>query len=218
MSTSSPFQNPQVNSYINHITHIQNIPNPDQIQYMNYTHSVAWSFNKDKSVRQKKYKKIIINIVKPDCDDPQFTPSPANYNVKDLSGKTSAWVIGKTQRKLTDIKSTTPGSGQHKYKTCIGEGPKYSMRPKYDLDGVTQGKRNSKAHKKSSVPGPGKYNPLDNTGGPKYTIGMRRTLSNAQLKKKNKKHETPGVVKYDLRHEADLIVPCYIMYKEKEII
>ena len=55
MSTSSPFQNPQVNSYINHITHIQNIPNPDQIQYMNYTHSVAWSFNKDKSVRQNNY-------------------------------------------------------------------------------------------------------------------------------------------------------------------
>jgi len=135
--------------------------------------------------------------------------------VKDLSGKTPAWVIGKTQRKLTDIKSTTPGSGQYKYKTYIGEGPKYSMRPKYDLDGVTQGKRNSKAHKKSSVPGPGKYNPLDNTGGPKYTIGMRRTLSNAQLKKKNKKHETPGVGKYNLRNEADLIVPCYIMSKEK---
>ena len=68
--------------------------------------------------------------MKPDRDDPQFTPSPANYNVKDLSGKTPAWVIGKTQRKLTDIKSTTPGSGQYKYKTYIGEGPKYSMRPK----------------------------------------------------------------------------------------
>ena len=43
------------------------------------------------------------------------------------------------------------------------------MRPKYDLDGVTQGKRHSKAYKKSSVPGPGKYNQLNNnsTSGPK---------------------------------------------------
>lgn len=38
----------RVASYVNHITHIQNIPNPDQIQYMNYTHAVAWTFNKDK--------------------------------------------------------------------------------------------------------------------------------------------------------------------------
>lgn len=53
MSTSSLLQDPQVNSYVNHITHIQNIPNPDQIQYMNYTHAVAWSFNKDKKRKQK---------------------------------------------------------------------------------------------------------------------------------------------------------------------
>ena len=35
-------------SYINHISHIENIPNPDQTQYMNYAHSVAWSFTKEK--------------------------------------------------------------------------------------------------------------------------------------------------------------------------
>ena len=35
-------------SYINHISHIQNIPNPEQTQYMNYSHSVAWSFTKEK--------------------------------------------------------------------------------------------------------------------------------------------------------------------------
>lgn len=35
-------------SYADHIIHIQNIPNPDQIQYMNYTHAIAWTFNKDK--------------------------------------------------------------------------------------------------------------------------------------------------------------------------
>lgn len=46
----------QRSSYVNHVAHIQNIPNPDQIQYMNYTHSVAWSFNKEKKC------KISINI------------------------------------------------------------------------------------------------------------------------------------------------------------
>ena len=38
-------------SYINHISHIQNIPNPDQTQYMNYAHCVAWSFSKEKKCR-----------------------------------------------------------------------------------------------------------------------------------------------------------------------
>ena len=56
MSTSSLIQDPHANSYINHITHIQNIPNPDQIQYMNYTHSVAWSFIKDKKRKPKNIK------------------------------------------------------------------------------------------------------------------------------------------------------------------
>ena len=36
------------NSYLNHVSHIQNIPNPEQTQYMNYSHSVAWSFHKEK--------------------------------------------------------------------------------------------------------------------------------------------------------------------------
>ena len=159
---------------------------------------------------------LIINfIVKPDRDDPQFTPSPANYTVKDTSNRGPAWAIGKTERKLIQVKSTTPGSGKYDYKTFIGEGPKYTMRPKYDLEGITQGKRNVKARAKSTVPGPGKYNPLDNTGGPKYTMGIRRTLSKAQLRKKGKRHEVPGVGKYNLRKEDDLRVPCYLMSKEK---
>lgn len=37
----------------------------------------------------------------------------------------------------------------------------------------------------------------------------------AQLKRKTKNKETPGVGKYNLRNEADLIVPCYVMSKEK---
>ena len=40
-------------SYINHLSHIANIPNPEQIQYMNFTHSVAWSFNKEKKRKLK---------------------------------------------------------------------------------------------------------------------------------------------------------------------
>ena len=42
-------------SYINHISHIANIPNPEQIQYMNFAHSVAWTFSKEK--------KCIINYI-----------------------------------------------------------------------------------------------------------------------------------------------------------
>ena len=51
MSISSEGRDKRMASYINHITHIQNIPNPEQIQYMNYTHSVAWSFTKDKKCK-----------------------------------------------------------------------------------------------------------------------------------------------------------------------
>ena len=47
MSLASTNQNHQ-NSYVNHLMHIQNIPNPQQIQYMNFTHSQVWTFNKDK--------------------------------------------------------------------------------------------------------------------------------------------------------------------------
>ena len=44
-------------SYIDHISHIQNIPNPEQTQYMNYSHCYAWSFAKAKKRKPKKIKK-----------------------------------------------------------------------------------------------------------------------------------------------------------------
>ena len=50
MSNATASRNLQ-SSYADHIIHIQNIPNPDQIQYMNFTHSVAWTFNKDKKCK-----------------------------------------------------------------------------------------------------------------------------------------------------------------------
>ena len=40
-------------SYINHVSHIRNIPNPDQCQYLNYSHSIAWSFPKEKKRKKK---------------------------------------------------------------------------------------------------------------------------------------------------------------------
>ena len=42
-------------SYIDHISHIQNIPNPHQTQYMNYSHSIAYSFPKEKKCKIKTY-------------------------------------------------------------------------------------------------------------------------------------------------------------------
>ena len=50
MSNATVSRNRQ-NSYVDHIIHIQNIPNPEQIQYMNFTHAVAWTFNKDKKCK-----------------------------------------------------------------------------------------------------------------------------------------------------------------------
>ena len=49
-----------MDSYVNHITHIKNIPNPEQIQYMSFTHSIAWTFNKSPKCKNKK----IIFIIK----------------------------------------------------------------------------------------------------------------------------------------------------------
>jgi hypothetical protein len=150
--------------------------------------------------------------VKPEKDDPLFTPSPATYTIKDLSNKTPGWRISATKRKLTEINSKTPGSGKYEYKTFIGEGPKYSMRPKYNIDGITEGKRSQKAYRKTSVPGPGHYDPLDNTHGPKYTIGLKREQKN---KKEIKGEGVPGVGSYNLTKDEDFKVPSYIISKEK---
>ena len=114
-----------------------------------------------------------------------------------------------TKRNLTEIKSKTPGSGKYEYKTFIGEGPKYSMRPKYTIDGITEGRRSVKAYKKSEVPGPGHYDPLDNTHGPRYTIGLKREG------KKGRRGSVPGVGTYNIAKDEDFKVPSYIISKEK---
>ena len=40
-------------SYINHISHIGNISNPEQIQYLNFTHNIAWTFPKEKKYNKR---------------------------------------------------------------------------------------------------------------------------------------------------------------------
>ena len=55
--------NDRKKSYINHISHIQNIPNPDQTQYMNYTHSIAWTFTKEKKCKNQN---ILLNYFSSD--------------------------------------------------------------------------------------------------------------------------------------------------------
>ena len=86
------------------------------------------------------------------------------------------------------------------------------MRPKYTLDGITEGKRSAKAYRKSDVPGPGHYDPLDNTHGPRYTIGLKREKKEI---KGFKRPSVPGVGTYNLAKDEDFKVPCYIMSKEK---
>ena len=45
--------NDRKKSYLNHLSHIQKMPNPQQTQYMNYSHSIAWSFSKEKKCKNK---------------------------------------------------------------------------------------------------------------------------------------------------------------------
>ena len=138
------------------------------------------------------------------------TPDPAKYNIIDNSNKTPSWQIGKAKRECVKVDSKTPGSGKYEYQTFIGEGPKYTFRQKFDEDGLNTDKRNPNAYRKTKVPGPGHYNPLDNTGGPKYTIGLKHHP-------KQIKHlfrlNTPGVGSYELA--KDFEAPCYRMDKEK---
>ena len=51
MATATKENIDRKTSYINHLSHIENIPNPEQIQYMSFAHCVAWSFNKEKKCK-----------------------------------------------------------------------------------------------------------------------------------------------------------------------
>ncbi len=62
--------NPRIESYLNHLAYINDKqPPPKQVQYLNYTHSIAWSFPKEnkrnlihyKFFNIKYYKRTFIN-------------------------------------------------------------------------------------------------------------------------------------------------------------
>ena len=139
-----------------------------------------------------------------------MTYTPNSINVE---ARAPSWKIPTSKRELTSIKNKNPGSGKYEYHSFIGEGPHYSIRPKYDLDGITEGKRNSKAYKKSNVPGPGHYNPLDNTHGPRYTISAKYR---SKRKKGDNSYNVPGVGSYNLRND-NLNVPSTKFDKENRI-
>ena len=98
MKSLSPMNTISKNiSYINHISRIANIRNPEQIQYMNFTHSIAWTFSKEKKSNQISYNNPI--IVLQSKDDILFTPSPDQYNIKDISVKSPTWSINQPYHK-----------------------------------------------------------------------------------------------------------------------
>ena len=97
----------------------------------------------------------------------------------------------------------TPQPGKYEYKSYIGEGPKYTFRDTFDIDGLKKEKRHQNAHKVQPSPGPGHYNIPEENKGPKYTISCR------YKKRKSKKDKVPGVGEYELRKESSLEVPSY---------
>ena len=48
----------RASSYLNHLAYIDEKPPPKQVQYMNYTHSIAWSFAKGEKCNS--YSRIIL--------------------------------------------------------------------------------------------------------------------------------------------------------------
>lgn len=52
----------RISSYLNHLAYIDEKPPPKQVQYMNYTHSVAWSFAKGEKCKYNNIINIIFNI------------------------------------------------------------------------------------------------------------------------------------------------------------
>ena len=112
---------------------------------------------------------------------------------------------------MMDLNSNTKKCGEYKYKTFIGEGPKYTISQKCNIDGTTDGKRHPKAYVNPPIPGPGSYEVKSELGGPKYTIGLKRmqkSLSQGNL-------FVPGVGSYELRKDSYFKVPCFIFSKEK---
>ena len=105
-------------------------------------------------------------------------------------------------------KDQTPEPGKYEFPTYIGEGPKYTMRELYNVDGTKKEKRHKKAYRKKSNPGPGTYNIEDKSTGPRYTFRAR------YKRRSNKRPKTPAVGSYELRNDKSLQVPTFRFDKE----
>ena len=114
------------------------------------------------------------NIVQQEKTDPLFTPGPTHYNIKDISRRSPAWKISESKRSAIDLNLFTKKCGSYNYKSFIGEGPKYTISKKCNIDGTTDGTRHPKAPTVVPFPGPGAYEIKSELGGPKYTIGEKR--------------------------------------------
>ena len=147
--------------------------------------------------------------MQPEKDDILFTPSPTKYEIRDISIKTPAWTISKSTKKKKPKKK---GNFIYEYKTFIGEGPKYTFRPKYDEDGITDGKRIPGAPRKMETPGPGFYEIRDSKTIPTFTFGLKHY---PKMIKGLFRLNTPGVGSYNLRKDKDLDVPCFKIGKEE---
>ena len=162
-------------------------------------------FQKKKSVKYFLISYIILAL--PSKDDIFFTPSPDKYKIKDISVKTPIWSINKPYHKP---KEKFQGIFDYKFKTYFGnEGPKYTFRPMYDQDGITEGKRAPGAPPKLIIPGPGYYDIKDSKTLPVFTIGQR-----IKIKKLANRGKIPGVGAYDLSKQNDWKVPCFSFGKE----
>ena len=151
------------------------------------------------------------NIVQQEKSDPLFTPGPTHYDIKDISHRSPAWKISESKRSPIDLNLFTKKCGSYNYKSFIGEGPKYTISKKCNIDGTTDGTRHPKAPVVTPFPGPGTYEIKSELGGPKYTIGEKRlakSLSQDNIL-------VPGVGSYQLRKDSSLDIPCYRFGREQ---
>ena len=153
---------------------------------------------------------LFIILVQSDKSDCLFTPSPTKYEIKDISVRSPAWVISRSKRRPLDYESFTKNCGTYKYKSYIGEGPKYTFSQKFNLDGTLTGKRHPKAHVIEPTPGPGSYNIKSDFGGPKYTMGLKRVT-----KSLSQNNLSPGVGSYEMRKDSSFQKPCFKFDTEK---
>lgn len=130
--------------------------------------------------------------------------------MKDISAKSPAWAISKSKRRPLNFETCTRNCPSYEYKSFIGEGPKYTISQKFNLDGTSTGKRHPRAHVEEPTPGPGSYNIKSDLGGPKYTIGLRRVH-----KSLSQNTMTPAVGTYELRKDSTFLVPCFKFDTEK---